>query len=630
MLNSLLAATTASLPGSERTLAAVLQALRDDRLLLLDARGFIRAASRPAAEWLGTPADELLGSSLGGLMMAEDREAGLPEQLLEKARRRGEAHQEIWLRKPAGVESWASLHLACHEGPEEPEYVLTLAPGLRGPDELDRLRALLRYAPAGLWMTNAAGHLLEVSPQFARYSAGAGAGDHWPAQLNYVSPDQRAAAGEARRNAHVSQLPYRIEYFDQQKRHLIESGEPRLDAQGGFVGFVGSLAETAAMAAPVVDSSFDFLARLSNDVREQCSRILQALELAAEGNKHLAGEQGDVIEGAAQTLLRQVENVAVLWREPRSRERIVFDPQPLLRDLIEDAAEVALQTGRGLEAQVDWVLPPRVLGDVSGLRQLLRVMLEHAVLSAAPGSDPVLFELAADSPARPGEIPLRARVNFSGREFEPGLEEWLTSPDAPATAFGDAGIRLRLARHAALMLGGSFDLGPGSLACQFTLAEAPAEAAASERFTSLNLAGKRVLVVAQEPLTGVLAMRGAELALEMTAFETGFEAKEWLAQPGREVDLAIIQYAMPGLDGCDLGRWLRAKRPDLPMITVSMQGEPGQGKAAREAGFQGYLTPPLATSLLEDACKLVLTWGTRGTSLVTRFRIEEVRAALQG
>lgn len=634
MLTPLLAATTETATGCDQPLALVLQALRHDHVLLLDDLGFIRAASRPAAEWLGAHPDDLLGQSLGALLMPEDREAGLATQLLARTRERGAAEADLWIRKYNGTGAWAQIHLeadrtSAEAGPAG--LALTLVPRHQVPAELDRLRALLRYTPAGLWMTNSAGHLLEFSPAFQRTSVGATAGDHWPAQLHFIHPDHREAARQARQQALAQRNSYRIEYLDHRGRRLIESAQPRLNSRGAFIGLVGSLAESPEMAVPADDGSFQFLARVSREVREQAHRILRALDLTAEGNPSLAALQADTIEASARALLGQVDHLATLCRQPQSRDQIVFDPQPLLRGVLEEAGALAHQHGRGVEAEVIGGLPPRLRGDVTMLRQLLRLMLEHAALVARPASGPIGFRL--DSQSNPGgSISFCATVQFDGPALEPGLDEWLASGEGSPAAFGDGGIRLRLARQAAQALGGSLTVDAQRLEAGFDLQSAPVEeepAAALTPFTEILLEGRHALLLAEDPLRGILLKRLQSAGIEVTAFDDPATARSWMDHgAGQALDLAFIQFSAPAFDGSEFARWIRQARPELPLLTVSLQGEPGQAKAARETGFQGYLTPPLAAGLVEDASRLALSWGVRGHALITRFSIDEERSAL--
>jgi len=89
----------------------------------------------------------------------------------------------------------------------------------------------------------------------------------------------------------------------------------------------------------------------------------------------------------------------------------------------------------------------------------------------------------------------------------------------------------------------------------------------------------RVLVVDDDSdVRAFLADSLAGLGHEIAAFESGEEAlaalREWPA------DLALVDYAMPGMHGADVARAARAIRPDLPIVFVTGYAESEQLESA--------------------------------------------------
>jgi len=107
----------------------------------------------------------------------------------------------------------------------------------------------------------------------------------------------------------------------------------------------------------------------------------------------------------------------------------------------------------------------------------------------------------------------------------------------------------------------------------------PAEEAADAAAKIDDPAGQRrrarVLVVDDDPdVRAFLADSLEGLGHEVAAFESGPEALA--ALPGWPADMALIDYAMPGMHGADVARAALALRPDLPIVFVTGYAESEQ------------------------------------------------------
>jgi CheY-like chemotaxis protein len=124
-------------------------------------------------------------------------------------------------------------------------------------------------------------------------------------------------------------------------------------------------------------------------------------------------------------------------------------------------------------------------------------------------------------------------------------------------------------------------------------AAAPAEAAAGPQ-------GRRrdeVILVVDDDLDvrelTVAFLKSVGYAV--TAVESGRAALEILAR-GASVDLVLIDYAMPDLDGVETVRLVRAMRPGLPVLMMS--GYADTAALESEAGTSGILKKPFTLAEL--------------------------------
>jgi DNA-binding NarL/FixJ family response regulator len=76
-----------------------------------------------------------------------------------------------------------------------------------------------------------------------------------------------------------------------------------------------------------------------------------------------------------------------------------------------------------------------------------------------------------------------------------------------------------------------------------------------------------------------------------------------------DYDVALVDMSMPGLSGIDLVKRLRAEKPRLRLLVLSMHGEHQYAARALKAGAQGYLTKDSASEQLLGAIRKVAAGG---------------------
>ena len=131
--------------------------------------------------------------------------------------------------------------------------------------------------------------------------------------------------------------------------------------------------------------------------------------------------------------------------------------------------------------------------------------------------------------------------------------------------------------------------------------EAPVPASPTARRTG---AGSRVLLAEDNPINALLATRALErLGAEVVHAVDGLDALERYAADG-PFDLAIIDVRMPHLDGHETARRIRAAEAvsgtRLHLVALTANAGRDDERAARAAGFDGFLAKPLNLKLLPN------------------------------
>ena len=88
---------------------------------------------------------------------------------------------------------------------------------------------------------------------------------------------------------------------------------------------------------------------------------------------------------------------------------------------------------------------------------------------------------------------------------------------------------------------------------------------------------------------------------------------------------------MPGMDGYDATRAIRAAEPDgvhVPIVAMTASAVEGERERCLDAGMDDFLTKPVDPGRLATTLELWVAGGPDGTTLVTRLdldRLEELR-----
>jgi len=112
----------------------------------------------------------------------------------------------------------------------------------------------------------------------------------------------------------------------------------------------------------------------------------------------------------------------------------------------------------------------------------------------------------------------------------------------------------------------------------------------------------RVLLVEDEPMNAdlfvdALAREGHDITVEN-------DGVDGLARASFErFDLIVLDMNLPGMSGAQICQALRAGGSTTPIVALSASVMPSELEAGLRAGFDAYLTKPIAPSALRDAVR---------------------------
>ena len=91
-------------------------------------------------------------------------------------------------------------------------------------------------------------------------------------------------------------------------------------------------------------------------------------------------------------------------------------------------------------------------------------------------------------------------------------------------------------------------------------------------------------------------MRWKRPATPSSQSRTG--CRRWRLAPPSDPEAAILDIGLPGMDGYQLARALRARFPSLLLIALTGYGQDSDASAAGDAGFDAHRTKPITIGQL--------------------------------
>jgi signal transduction histidine kinase/ActR/RegA family two-component response regulator len=379
-----------------------------------------------------------------------------------------------------------------------------------------------------------------------------------------------------------------------------------------------TLAEARDAAEAASRAKSQFLAVMSHELRTPLHAMLMSADLLAEqGDAQTSAERNvrlvSTIQSSGKHLLALIDQVLDLSRIEAGKMTMVHEPMDLVttcRRAIEAVAPITQRKGLALALDISPTLVLQRRGDSLRLSQILINLLANAakftergevrLKVTQPEGDDVRFDVIDTGAGLSEEAQQRVFDAFYQVEHDSTRRN------------GGVGLGLTITRELVTLAGGTLQLqsslGRGTTVSVVLPLPASNEVRNSSPTTAVradHLAGTRVLVVEDDPVNSMLACEAlCGVQAQAEAVDSGEAALLYLRR--HPVDIVLMDYRMPGMDGLEATRRIRQGQAgldaiDMPVLGLTANAHADDRAQCLEAGMNEVLTKPIERQQLIQA-----------------------------
>lgn len=512
----------------------------------------------------------------------------------------------------------------------------------------DRFRIMADHAPVMIWMAgldklctffnlvwlNFTGRTLEQE-----------IGNGW---AEAVHPDDFERCLSTYVSAFDAREPFTMEYrlrrFDGEYRWLIDNGIPHFNAQGVFLGYLGScidISDRKHAEQLMIDGRQEaehanqiksqFLAMMSHEIRTPLNAILGVLELFSQTS--LNSQQAEYLKIAScagTNLLELVNDILDLTKVESGMlelEQINFDVIELTQFCVRLMTSGAKEKGLKLGVFIDPEVSSIIRGDPLRFKQVLLNLLNNAIKFTEQGT--VIIKLSAQTVDNNADNCLvLVEVIDTGigitSELQGNIFEVFVQADLSDTRkYGGTGLGLAITKRLVSLWGGSiglestpndgsrfwFTVGAEATSFGITTTQDSKDASIETKpAADLKTAFQANILLVDDSVINLAVISSMLTTIGHRVDLAGCGVDAIKAVSDKNYDLILMDVSMPDMSGLEATKIIRQSTGinNTPIIAITAHALAGYKEQCLAAGMNGYLTKPITQ---KELLAIVNTWS---------------------
>lgn len=357
----------------------------------------------------------------------------------------------------------------------------------------------------------------------------------------------------------------------------------------------------------------DFLANMSHEIRTPMNGVTAMAELLATTELNPKQKMfTDVIIKSGASLLTIINDILDFSKIDAGQMELDHAPFKLA-EAVEDVATLVsskvAEKNLELIIRVDPNLPKMIVGDVGRIRQILINLVGNAVKFTENG---YVYVNVYGEIANEQSVDLKFSIKDTGigipkDQCDQVFQKFNQVDTSAVRKHEDTGLGLSISSSLVALMDGEIgvesDIGKG--ATFWFTANFPIYGEASHKqVIPDDMNGLRVLIIDDNKINqSILCEQMSVWKIDCAAASNGSQGLQIIRQAifqGVELDLVVMDYKMPEMDGADVLAYMRenAMMKDIPVVVLTSVDSPEANNRLSSLSVEANLTKPVRSSFL--------------------------------
>ena len=386
-----------------------------------------------------------------------------------------------------------------------------------------------------------------------------------------------------------------------------------------MVFFNRKLQKAAREAESANRAKTEFLSTMSHDIRTPMNAIIGMTTIAEKnlGDTDSVRDSLHKISMASSHLLTLINDILDISKVESGKlnlSPVTFSIAETADNLVNMSLPMVREKNIDFRFRARDIKTEYLYADQLRINQIYINILSNAVKYTEPGGS-VSVDLSEQPSPKEKSVRLIYRVADTGIGMSEEFMQRMYQPfsrqtDSRVNTIQGTGLGLAITKQ-------MVELMDGTIECQSRQGEGTTFTVtldipvAERRIEEMRIEGKEILIVDDDTIlleTAKDALESMGAAAEVSASsEEAYEKAVLRHDEGRDYDVIILDWKMPGTDGVELARKIRKTAGiDVPILLISAYDWSDMEETAREAGANGFISKPLFRSRLYDRISQVL------------------------